>query len=124
MWDVTTGKPVWSTSLPKKSQVTSVRFAPDGRTIAVTYHLDRPADSTTLVFDTASGKEVRRLVVADYFFHDVRLSHDGRLAVGQGSLRVGEGYRYDRPFAAAFGMLTRTSRWSLGRALLLIPGPR
>lgn len=79
LWDAKTGRIMHRFPNPK-ALVTSVAFSPDGRTLATCPY---PCKDVIL-WDVATGKEVRRVFVEAHFYHTrAAFSRDGKtLAVG------------------------------------------
>ncbi|MEV0174617.1 PQQ-binding-like beta-propeller repeat protein [Streptomyces sp. NPDC050803] len=68
--DSTTGTVLWQGPLAPGNSVNTVRFAPDGRIVAVT-------DTLVAVLDQASGEIKQRITVDPPLIADVDLSRDG-----------------------------------------------
>jgi WD40 repeat protein len=86
LWEVATGKEL-RTFTGHKWEVTSVAFAPDGRTaLSVGNH-----DAMVKLWDVAAGKDVRTFRGHSGPLHSVAVSPDGRTALSggyQGQLKL------------------------------------
>lgn len=102
--DSGTGAVVWQGPLDPGNSVNTVRFAPDGRVIAVT-------DTLVAVLDQATGATIKRITVDPPLIADVDLSRDGtRIA-----LAIDERHGGNHKFAGSARVLDLATGAELGK---------
>jgi WD40 repeat protein len=86
VWDVTTGKELWSLTGNPAQTVSCVAFSPDGSLLASGGWPNRPKapDRTVRIWDVASRREVRTLTGHTHSVNSVAFSPDGRWLASAG----------------------------------------
>jgi WD40 repeat protein len=75
IWDIFTGKELWTLKGHEQDRFTSVAFSPDGK-----YALSGSFDKTAILWDVATGKEVRTFRGHTAMVLSVAFSPDGKYA--------------------------------------------